>query len=104
MNKINIAVLDASTLGSDIDFSEFERFGKVEVYGRTDERQIRFRIMDAEVIIANKIKLNSKTLAGAKKLKLICVTATGYDNVDLSYCRMAGIAVCNVRGYSTDAQ
>ena len=103
MNKINIAVLDASTLGSDIDFSEFERFGKVEVYGRTDERQIRFRIMDAEVIIANKIKLNSKTLAGAKKLKLICVTATGYDNVDLGYCRMAGIAVCNVRGYSTES-
>lgn len=103
MNKINIAVLDASTLGSDIDFSVFERFGKVEVYLRTDERQIRFRIMDADVIIANKIKLNSKTLAGAKKLKLICVTATGYDNVDLSYCRMAGIAVCNVRGYSTES-
>lgn len=103
MNKINIAVLDASTLGSDIDFSVFERFGKVEVYLRTDERQIRFRIMDADVIIANKIKLNSKTLAGAKNLKLICVTATGYDNVDLSYCRMAGIAVCNVRGYSTES-
>lgn len=103
MEKINIAVLDASTLGADIDFSVFERFGKVEVYDRTDERQIRFRIMDADVIIANKIKLNSKTLAGAKRLKLICVTATGYDNVDLSYCRMSGIAVSNVRGYSSES-
>lgn len=103
MDKINIAVLDASTLGADIDFSVFERFGKVEVYERTDERQIRFRIMDADVIIANKIKLNSKTLAGAKRLKLICVTATGYDNIDLGYCRMAGIAVSNVRGYSTES-
>lgn len=103
MDKINIVVLDASTLGSDIDFKVFESFGKVEVYDRTDERQIRFRIMDADVIIANKIKLNSKTLAGAKRLKLICVTATGYDNVDLSYCRMCGIAVSNVRGYSTES-
>lgn len=103
MEKINIAVLDASTLGSDIDFSVFESFGKVEVYGRTDERQIRFRIMDADVIIANKIKLNSKTLAGAKRLKLICVTATGYDNVDLGYCRIKDIAVANVRGYSTES-
>ena len=51
----------------------------------------------------NKIKLNESNLSGAKNLKLICVAATGYDNIDIAYCREHGIAVCNVPGYSTDS-
>ena len=103
MDSINIAVLDASTLGDDISFEGFEKFGRVEVYARTDARQVQFRVMDSDVIIVNKIKLNRSTLGEAKRLKLICVTATGFDNIDLDYCRSRGIAVCNVRGYSTDS-
>ena len=99
----NISVLDAATLGNDIDFSLFKRFGRVDIYGKTDERQVRFRIMDSDVAIVNKIKLNESNLCGAKRLKLICVTATGYDNIDIEYCRQRGIAVCNVKGYSTDS-
>lgn len=103
MEKINIVILDAATLGSDIEFSAFERFGNISVYLVTDEGEVQKRISDADVVIVNKIKLNASTLSGAKKLKLICVTATGYDNIDVSYCRKNGIGVCNVCGYSTNS-
>lgn len=103
MEGINIAVLDADTLGDDIKFDSFEKFGRVEVYGMTDPRQVRFRVMDADVIIVNKIKINSSTIGEAKRLKLICVTATGFDNIDLELCRRRGIAVTNVRGYSSQS-
>lgn len=100
---MNLVILDAGTLGDDINFELFEEFGEIEMYKMTDERQVRFRVMDADVIIVNKIKLNEKTLGDAKRLKLICVTATGFDNIDLDYCRRRSIAVCNVKGYSTES-
>ncbi len=103
MHSLNIAVLDAATLGEDISFELFEKFGRVEVYPKTDARQVQFRVMDSDVVIVNKIKLNKSNLSSAKRLRLICVTATGFDNIDLDYCRIKGIAVCNVRGYSTDS-
>ncbi len=101
--SLRISVLDAGTLGEDIDLSMFDSFGKVEVYEKTDRRQIRFRVADCDVVIVNKLPLNEETLGGAKTLKLICVTATGYDNIDLDYCRSKGIGVCNVRGYSSES-
>ncbi len=101
--SLNIAILDAGTLGEDIDLSMFDRFGRVDVYKKTDRRQIRFRALDADVIIVNKLPLNEETLGDTKRLKLICVTATGYDNVDLEYCRRKGIGVCNVKGYSSES-
>ncbi|MGN1116618.1 MAG: NAD(P)-dependent oxidoreductase [Candidatus Ornithomonoglobus sp.] len=103
MEDIKIAILDAATIGDDIDFSIYDKFGRVEIYSNTDPRQVQFRIMDVDVIIINKVRLDERNLAGAKKLKLICVAATGYDNIDVRYCRSRGIAVCNVRGYSTDS-
>lgn len=101
--SLKIAVLDAGTLGEDIDLSMFDRFGRVDVYEKTDRRQIRFRVEDCDVVIVNKLPLNEETLGSAKSLKLICVTATGYDNIDLNYCRQRGIGVCNVRGYSSES-
>ena len=98
---MQITFLDAATLGGDISTKEFSRYGKVCVYETTGEAQIEARIADANVVVVNKIKLNETNLKNAKKLSLICITATGYDNVDQSYCRSRGIAVCNVVGYST---
>lgn len=103
MNNLNIVILDSATLGDDIEFSLFEKFGTVNVYARTSAEEVSARIKDCDIIIVNKIKLDEKVLGGAKKLKLICVTATGFDNIDLEYCRNNNIAVCNVRGYSTDS-
>ncbi len=98
---MRISILDAGTLGDDLSVNLFSRFGEVRVYPMTAPESVAERIVDAEVVITNKIKLNASNLRGAEQLKLICVTATGFDNIDLSYCRQAGIAVCNVVGYST---
>ena len=98
---MKIVFLDALTLGEDIDLSGFSELGEVEIYGTSDEAQIRERTRDADVIITNKLKLNAQNLDGAKALKLICVTATGYDNIDVEYARKRGVGVCNVVGYST---
>lgn len=103
MYDLNITILDAGTVGDDIDFSIFDKFGKMEMYNKTNERQIQFRTMDSDIIIVNKLKLNSSNIGKAKHLKLICVTATGFDNIDLEFCRKNSIAVCNVTKYSTNS-
>ena len=100
---MKIVILDAKTLGDDMEFSQFEKLGEVSVYQTTPPMLLEERIRDAEVIIVNKIKLNALNLKNAKKLRLICVTATGYDNIDVNYCWREEIGVCNVRGYSTDS-
>lgn len=83
---MKIVILDAKTLGDDIEFSMFNKLGDVSVYQTTSSLQLKDRIKDADIIIVNKIKLNKDNLTDAKKLKLICVTATGYDNIDINYC------------------
>lgn len=103
MENLKIVILDAATLGSDISFSMFEKFGSVSVFSVTAHSEVEERIADADVIIVNKIRLNEKNLSKAEKLRLICVTATGYDNIDVAYCRKRGIGVCNVRRYSSDS-
>ena len=100
---MKISVLDVKTLGNDLDFSEIYQLGEVTVYDLTTQDEVIERIQDAEVLILNKVKLHKENLPYAKKLKLICITATGFDNVDIDYCREHGIAVCNVVGYSTDS-
>lgn len=100
---IGIVMLDAGTLGSDLSFSMFEALGELTVYEMTDASEVEERIKNTDVIIVNKIKLGRDNLSNAKKLKLICVTATGYDNIDVNYCKEHGIAVCNVCGYSSDS-
>ena len=100
---MRIVVLDAATLGSDIDLSPIRAMGDVTLYQSTAESEISARVEAAEVIVVNKLKMNEATLCGARLLKLICVTATGFDNVDTAYCRSRGIALCNVPAYSTES-
>ncbi len=100
---MKIVVLDKDTLGNDIDLSPIYRLGEWEEYATTPYEQVSQRVKDAQVIVTNKIKLNEETLSGADNLRLICVAATGYDNIDTEYCREKGIALCNVPGYSTDS-
>ena len=100
---MKIVILDAATLGADIDLSPIGALGEMTVYERTDVGEISARLADADVAVVNKLKMNEMTLDGAKKLKVICVTATGYDNVDVAYCASRDIAVCNVPAYSTDS-
>ncbi len=100
---MKIVILDAETIGKDIDLSLFEELGEVTVFDKTNPEQTAERIKGADAIILNKIKLDESNLNTAKNLKLICLTATGFDNVDIKYARKNGIAVCNVKGYSTDS-
>lgn len=97
---MKIVVLDRLTLGEDLDISKAKDYGEVISYDKTDINEVEERIADADVIFVNKIKLNETNLKNAKKLKLICEAATGYDNIDVEYCKSRNIAVCNVPGYS----
>ena len=98
---MKIKVLDKATLGEDISFSDIEKFGEVVLYPTSSEDEVLERIKDADAIIINKIKITKEVLLHAKNLKIICVAATGYDNIDIKACKEFGVAVCNVVGYST---
>lgn len=96
---MKIVVLDRLTLGEDLDLSPAEKFGTLVVYDNTLPHQVAERVADADVIFVNKVKLG-ENLKDAKNLKVICEAATGYDNIDLEFCKTHHIAVCNVPGYS----
>lgn len=98
---MKIAVLEKNSLGLDVDISFYEEFGEVTYYDNTTAEEVAERVKDVEIIIANKAPLNAETLQNAKRLKLICETATGYNNVDLEFCKEHGITLTNVMGYST---
>ncbi len=100
---MRITVLDSATLGYDLDLAPLFEVGEVEIYENTAPCEIPERIAASEVLIVNKIKLGEAQLDGASALKLICVAATGYDNIDIAYCKKKGIAVCNVIGYSSNS-
>ncbi len=100
---MKIVILDKSTLGEDIDLTPIYSIGEVFEYESTPAELVAERIADTEVIILNKVKLNEGNLKFAGKLKLICVAATGFDNINTEYCKAQGIALCNVPGYSTDS-
>jgi len=100
---MKIVLLDTATLGSDIDLSCFDNLGETEKYLTTSPSQTAERIKDADICIVNKVLMNEAVLKTAKSLKLICVAATGYDNIDTEYCKAHNIAVCNVAGYSVNS-
>ncbi len=98
---MKIVVLERNSAGTDIDVS-FDDLGETTYYWNTvTPDEVRERIADAEVVVANKAPLNEATLKDAPHVKLICELATGYDNVDIAYCRQRGIGVANVVNYST---
>ncbi|MCD8326425.1 MAG: hydroxyacid dehydrogenase [Lachnospiraceae bacterium] len=100
---MKIVVLERNSAGTDIDVN-FDDLGETTYYWNTvTPEEVRERIPEAEVIVANKSPLNEETLKDAPNVKLICELATGYDNVDIEYCRQRGIRVANVVNYSTAA-
>ncbi len=100
---MKIAILDAKTLGDDIDLSVFEQFGDVFIYPTTKPEETIDRVKDVDIVITNKVIIDRNVIDSAKKLRLICVAATGTNNVDIQYAREKGIAVTNVAGYSTES-
>lgn len=100
---MKITVLDAKTLGDDLNFDVLKELGEVECFDLTAPEEISERLAQSDVAVVNKLRLNEENLKAARRLGLICVTATGYDNIDTRYCRSRGIGVANVVGYSTDS-
>lgn len=100
---MKIVVLERNSVGQDVPMDAIGKLGEMTVYPNTTAADVREKITDAEIIVANKAPLNEETLRDAGQVKLICEFATGYDNVDLEYCKKRGIKVANVVGYSTDA-
>lgn len=99
---MNIILLDADTIGQDIDLSVFEKLGNVTYYGFSTPEEMRERVIDADILILNKMPVNDYTIANASHLKLVCVTATGTNNLDKDYLATRGIEWRNVAGYSTE--
>ena len=100
---MKIVFLDAKTIGEDIDLSGFDALGEVVKYGFSTEQEARERSKDADVLILNKVQVNEQTIGEADHLKLVCVTATGTNNLDKEYLDKRGIAWRNVAGYSTES-
>ena len=98
---MKLVVLERNSAGTDIDVSCFEKFGEVKYYPNTVAENTAERVKDADIIMANKAPLNETTLKNAPNVKLICLLATGFDNVDLAYCKSRGIKVTNVVNYCT---
>ncbi len=100
---MNITILDLDSIGNDLDLSPIADLGHCRFYGATSPEELPHRLQNTQVAVINKIKMTRGILEQAPNLKLICVAATGFDNIDLQCCRERGIAVANVPGYSTDS-
>ena len=100
---MKIVFLDVKTIGEDIDLSYFDALGEVIKYPFSTPEEALARTEDADVIVLNKVEINEKSIGNAKKLKLVCVTATGTNNLDKEYLEKKGIAWRNVAGYSTES-
>ncbi|BAT71275.1 glycerate dehydrogenase [Thermosulfidibacter takaii ABI70S6] len=100
---MKIVILDAATLGNDVDLSKIKAFGETVIYDITPHEKRIERIKDAEIVISNKVIIDKEVMDNCPTLKLVCVAATGYNNVDVDYAKEKGIAVTNVAGYSTNS-
>lgn len=102
MKNLKIVCLDADALGHDIDLSIFDKFGEFKTYPITKPEDTIKRLKDTDIVITNKV-LITKDVIASTNLKLICVSATGINNVDIKAANEAGIPVKNVAGYSTNS-
>jgi len=101
--NLKIVYLNRITAGP-IDLKErFSKYGEYIEYGDTDSGEVDERIKDVDVVITTRIKLGREQFKKAKKLKLILITATGFNHIDVKSANEFGIKVANVSGYSTNS-
>ncbi len=103
MPTLKVVFLDRATIPSQIHLKPLSFEHEWVEYDFTAPEQVSERVEGADVVITNKVVLNESNLACAKKLKLIAVSATGVNNVDVEYCKSKNIAVTNVQGYATQS-
>lgn len=100
--QTKLVFLDAASVG-DTDLSPIQSLGNLTVYNHTTPEELFERAKDADILITNKVQLMKKELNQLHQLKLICIAATGTNNVDLDEARRLGIQVQNVANYSTES-
>lgn len=100
---MKIVFLDAKSIGEDVDLSKYHELGEFITYDFSTQNEIPERVADADVVITNKCLINEQSIGTAKHLKLVCVTATGTNNLDKDYLAKQNIAWRNVAGYSTES-
>ena len=99
---MTIVFLDRKTLGDDVSLEQFDKLGKVIVYETTSPEETLKRVQDGDVIVTNKVVID-KEIMDNSNIKLICIAATGMNNIDLEHAKQKGIEVKNVVGYSTSS-
>ncbi len=99
---MKIAFLDAATMGN-VSFEPFESLGEFVRYESSTPEQARERVRDLDVLLINKVMVDKDLIDSAPDLKLICIAATGVNNIDVEYASSKGIPVRNAVGYSTDS-
>jgi glycerate dehydrogenase len=98
---MNIVLLDQKTLGDDLDLNSLTKLGQLTSYETTTKKQTLERMSGAEIIVTNKVVITKEMMQESPHLKLICIAATGMNNVDLEAAKELNIQVKNVVGYST---
>lgn len=97
---MKIVFLDRKTIGYDINIDKFKTLGDFSVYDITTKEDTLNRVQNIDIVITNKVVIDEDIMKKSN-IKLICITATGTDNIDLEYAKKVGIEVKNVAGYST---
>jgi glycerate dehydrogenase len=99
---MKLAFLDAATMG-DVSFEPFEQLGDFTRYENSTPEEACERVRDLDVLLINKVLVDKELIDSAPNLKLICIAATGVNNIDVEYAASKGIPVRNAVGYSTDS-
>jgi len=102
MDKIKIVFLDRDTLSPETVLRAPQFPHEIITYARSTPEEVASRIAEADVVITNKAPVSAAAIAGASRLRLIAVAATGYDIVDIEACKAAKIIVSNIRNYATN--
>ena len=98
----SIVILDGHTLNpGDLSWEKIKQLGRTTIYPRTSREEVLSRVKDAEIIVVNKVKLDAEVLENAPLCQCICVTATGYNNIDIEVAKQKGIVVLNASNYGT---
>lgn len=99
---MKIVFLDADTVGKIEAIEQLKQLGTVQLFPFTNEEDVLERIVDADIILTNKVVIGNKHILACQHLKLICITATGMNNVAVDFARKNGIVVKNVKSYAVE--
>ncbi len=99
---MTIAFLDRKTLGNDVSLEQFNELGKVIIYETTTPEQTLQRVQNVDIVVTNKVVID-KNIMENSNIKLVCIAATGMNNIDLKFAEQKSIEVKNVVGYSTSS-